>query len=179
MALCKTTNGDNHYMIISVCYFQFIIISHDLLACATHIVQQLFQYFPERYHDKVALLHQRMWYLKVGFIHCNIVIQKDVNVDGTVMVHALTTFLRPSQLPFYKLGHLKKLTWREVCGHAYAPIDKLVFTSKAPRLSLYQGGLPNHITDELTYLSYSFGNSLVPVAEITAEGQINSVCISH
>ena len=42
--------------------------------------------FAKRCHNEVALVHERMGNLQVGFVDADVVVEQDVNVDDAVVI---------------------------------------------------------------------------------------------
>ena len=102
-------------------------------------VELTLDYFPQRLHNKLPLVHQRMGYLEVGVVDVEVVVQQDVDVDDAVVIYAVGRLLRPAHGALDGLRGFKHLARRERSGTAYGGVDKTVARLKTPRLSYEQG----------------------------------------
>ena len=124
--------------------------------------------FTERNHDKVTLMHQRMRYLQVWLIHSQVVIEQDVYVYGTVCV-AGSCLALTSQLPLYLLRRPQHLSRGECCLTENNTIQETMVRLEAPRLRLYQGGLPDDLSHPLLDEQYCFPDILSSITKVRAE----------
>lgn len=88
----------------------------------------------QRFHDEVALVHQRVGNVQVGLIDVQVVVDEYVDVDGTVVILPVGRLALAAQLPLYVLGGGEHLAGCERGAATHAGIEEPVGGVKAPRL---------------------------------------------
>lgn len=86
----------------------------------------MFKYLAERTHHEIALVHERMGYLQVGFVDVYVVVEQYVDVDYPVMILPADGLQRAPHLTFDSLRGFKDSARRERCLHTYGGVDKHV-----------------------------------------------------
>ena len=88
----------------------------------------------QRFHDEVALVHQRVGNVQVGLVDVQVVVDEYVDVDGTVVILSVGRLALAAQLPLYLLGGGEHLAGCERGAATHAGVEKPVWGVKAPRL---------------------------------------------
>lgn len=88
----------------------------------------------QRFHDEVALVHQRVGNVQVGLIDVQVVVDEYVDVDGTVVILPVGRLALAAQLPLYVLGGGEHLAGCERGAATHAGVEEPVGGVKAPRL---------------------------------------------
>ena len=70
-------------------------------------------YFGHRCHDEKAFGHVWVWNGECGSAESKVVIQQYVDVDDTVTIDAVYTFVGSSQFPFNQLGSVEQFFGEE------------------------------------------------------------------
>lgn len=88
----------------------------------------------QRFHDEVALVHQRVGNVQVGLVDVQVVVDEYVDVDGTVVILPVGRLALAAQLPLYLLGGGEHLAGCERGAAAHTGVEEPVGGVKAPRL---------------------------------------------
>ena len=127
------------------------------------------QDFPERDHDKVALEHVWMRDGEPGSGNGLIAIQKQVYVDGAVVIDAVFRLRLASQFALYLLGFPQALE-RSECGlHHHGCVQEGICAFEAPGFGLDEGRNTLHRTNPLANEHDGTAQHLGSVTEIGAE----------
>lgn len=88
----------------------------------------------QRFHDEVALVHQRVRNVQVGLVDVQVVVDEYVDVDGTVVILPVGRLALAAQLPLYVLGGGEHLAGCERGAATHTGVEEPVWGVKAPRL---------------------------------------------
>lgn len=88
----------------------------------------------QRFHDEVALVHQRVGNVQVGLVDVQVVVDEYVDVDGTVVILPVGRLVLAAQLPLYVLGGGEHLAGGERGAATHTGVEEPVGGVKAPRL---------------------------------------------
>lgn len=88
----------------------------------------------QRFHDEVALVHQRVGNVQVGLVDVQVVVEEYVDVDGTVVILPVGRLALAAQLPLYLLGGSEYLAGCERGAATHTGVKEPVGGVKAPRL---------------------------------------------
>ena len=108
--------------------------------------------------------------LKIGFIDVEIVVEQDVDIDGSVLIGA--ALMAASQFTLYLLSGAQHPSGGAPRLAEDDTIEKAIGRLKAPGLGLYQRRLSEHFPHPLANETDSIGYQLPTVAQITPESQI-------
>lgn len=108
--------------------------------------------------------------LKIGFIDVEIVVEQDVDIDGSVLIGA--ALMAAPQFTLYLLSGAQHPSWGAPRLAEDDTIEKTIGRLKAPGLGLYQRRLAEHCPHPLANEADGFGYQLPTVAQITPESQI-------
>ena len=114
-----------------------------------------------------------MWYLEMGCVDGEVVVEQDVDVDDAVVIDAACRLLGAPHLAFDGRWGCQQFKGRESRLHTHGGIHKAVGRREAPRL----GGIKRRLVHYMTDLHFYFldGAAYVSafVAKIGTETQIN------
>ena len=88
----------------------------------------------QRFHDEVALVHQRVGNVQVGLVDVQVVVDEYVDVDGTVVILPVGRLALAALLPLYVLGGGEHLAGCERGAATHTGVEEPVGGVKAPRL---------------------------------------------
>ena len=111
----------------------------------------------------------RMRYCQILGMDVTIVVEKNVNVDDTVMILSTHRLLGASHITFYLLGDPQQGTGREFCHDTHCCIKEGILTLKSPRLSGKKSGLCPNRTNPPLYFFDGGQEVLLFVAKVGAE----------
>ena len=83
-----------------------------------------FLYFTKGDQHKITLIHEGMRNLEVGLIHGDIIVEQNVDIDGTIAISC--AFMPSSEFALYLLGDLQHLTGKEFGLYQNGAIEELV-----------------------------------------------------
>ena len=120
--------------------------------------------------------------LQVGFIDSQVVVEQNIDIDGTIRVsrggkerrrEGVSRFLLAAEVALDTLSSLEELAGSKRCLDEYHAIQEFVLRLEAPRLCLDERGLANHLAYPLAYQRYGMTDILFLISEITPQPQIN------
>lgn len=108
--------------------------------------------------------------LEIGFIDVEIVVEQDVDIDGSVLIGA--ALMAAPQFTLYLLSGAQHPSGGAPRLAEDDTIEKTIGRLKSPGLGLYQRRLSEHFPHPLANETDGFGYQLPTVAQITPESQI-------
>ena len=108
--------------------------------------------------------------LEIGFIDVEIIVEQDVDIDGSVLIGS--ALMAAPQFTLYLLSGAQHPSWGAPRLAEDDTIEKTIGRLKAPGLGLYQRRLSEHFPHPLANEADGFGYQLPTVAQITPESQI-------
>lgn len=108
--------------------------------------------------------------LEIGFIDVEIVVEQDVDIDGSVLIGA--ALMAAPQFTLYLLSGAQHPSGGAQRLAEDDTIEKTIDRLKSPGLGLYQRRLSEHFPHPLANETDGFGYQLPTVAQITPESQI-------
>ena len=111
--------------------------------------------------------------LEIGFIDVEIVVEQDVDIDGSVLIGA--ALMAAPQFTLYLLSGAQHPSGGAPRLAEDDTIEKTIDRLKSPGIGLYQRRLSEHFPHPLANETDGFGYQLPTVAQITPESQIHFV----
>ena len=127
-----------------------------------------FHYFPQRGHDEVPFVHAGMRQGECGRGELQVSVEKQIDVDGTVVIYAVLRFFLAPQLTFYPLCGPKALVRRQCGLHETGGIEEGMLALESPGLCLDERRDTLHRANTLVNQRNGTAQHLGPVSKIGA-----------
>ena len=123
-------------------------------------------------HDEVTFLHAWVGQCQCRRRYLEIIVQEQVNVDGTVVVDAIFRLGGASQFPLNALSLLQALLRRKRRQHQAGRIEEGMLALEAPRLRLDKRRDALHRANAFADERNGTVQHLFPVAKVASQRQI-------